>query len=367
MSGAAAPTPGRARAPKDSIVVLTMDGEGIGKEIVREGTRVLEAAAAACGFGLEIVPCVVGLDAVAASGTPWPADVEKLCDAHAERGTGAILFGAVSDEPIGILRHRYDLFLNLRPARAWPGLARTTPLRPELVAGLDVLVVRELVGGIYYGDAREGGTREAADRWASQDLHYTERQVVRVVRAAFDLAASRRKKLTYVHKGNVIKGVFALWGDVVASEAKAHPGIELEDLLVDNCAMQLVRRPAEFDVVLAENMFGDILSDLLAGITGSIGVLPSASLNERGFGLYESIGGTAPDIAGKGVANPVSTILSAAMLCEHSLGRPDARARIEAAVDRVLAEMRTPDIREEGLRVVSTEELGRAVAAAVTG
>jgi len=343
--------------------VLLMAGEGIGPEIVSAAELVLNAAARSFRFELECVPCVIGIPAIQAEGRPLPRSVERLCDEASRDGRSAILFGAVSDEPIGILRHRYDLFMNLRPARCWSALIEASPLRRQLVANVDVLVVRELVSGIYYGTAKEG--RGPSGRWASQELYYDESQILRIVRAGFEQAQRRRRKLAYVHKGNVVQRVFALWTEIVRAVAADFPEVVVEDYLVDNMAAQLVRRPADFDVILAENMFGDILSDLLAGIVGSIGMLPSASLNVHGFGLYESIGGTAPDIAGAGTANPISTILSVGMMCELSFGMPQVARAIEEAVGRALAEARTPDIRGKGAKTVGTREMAERVAAAL--
>jgi 3-isopropylmalate dehydrogenase len=338
-----------------------MGGEGIGPEIVAAGELVLDAAARTFNFEVERVPCPVGAPALAAEGTVFPRRVQTLCDEASRDGRSAILFGAVSDEPIGILRQRYDLFMNLRPARCWPPLIDASPLTRERVAGVDALVVRELVSGIYYGAAKEG--EGSSGRWASQELYYDEAQVRRIVRAGFDQARRRRGRLAYVHKGNVVRGVFALWSESVRACAAEYSDVVVEEYLVDNMAAQLVRRPADFDVILTENMFGDILSDLLAGIVGSIGMLPSASLNEHGFGLYESIGGTAPDIAGKGIANPISTILSVAMMCELSFGLPQVASAIEAAVGRVLAQTRTVDIAAPGATTVGTREMAERIAA----
>jgi 3-isopropylmalate dehydrogenase len=340
-----------------------MGGEGIGPEVVAAAELVLDAASRVFGFDVERVRCEVGIPAMRTEGTPFPRSAERLCDEASRDGRSAILFGAVSDEPIGILRQRYDLYMNLRPARCWPPLAKDSPLRRELVAEVDALVVRELVSGIYYGAARSGCG--AAGRWASQELYYDETQIVRIVRAGFEHAQRRRRKLAYVHKGNVVQGVFALWTEIVRAVAAEHPDVTVEHYLVDNMVAQLVRRPADFDVILAENMFGDILSDLLAGIVGSIGMLPSASLDGAGFGLYESIGGTAPDIAGTGTANPISTILSIAMMCELSFGMPHVARAIENAVGRVLTEARTPDIRTAGVKTVGTREMAERIGAAL--
>lgn len=340
-----------------------MEGEGVGPEIVSAAAVVLDAASRIFDFRIEYVPCVVGLAAMQAGGTPFPRSVELVCDEAARDGRSAILFGAVSDEPIGILRRRYDLFMNLRPARCWAPLVEISPLRSHLVAGLDALVVRELVSGIYYGSAKSG--RGPCGRWASQELYYDESQIVRIVRAGYEQAEQRRRRLAYVHKGNVVQGVFALWSEIVRAVATEYPNIMVEEYLVDNMAAQLVQRPTDFDVILTENMFGDILSDLLAGVVGSIGMLPSASLNANGFGLYESIGGTAPDIVGKGIANPISTILSAGMMCELSFGMPNVARAIESAVEQVLTEARTPDIGEQGVETVGTLGMAGRIAAAL--
>jgi 3-isopropylmalate dehydrogenase len=341
--------------------VILMGGEGIGPEVVAAADLVLETASRVFGFALERVTCRVGIPAMQAEGSVFPPEVERLCDEASRDGRSAILFGAVSDEPIGILRQRYDLFLNLRPARCWPPLADASPLRRQLVANVDALVVRELVSGIYYGAAKAGVG--PSGRWASQELYYDEAQIVRIVRAGFEQALRRRRKLAYVHKGNVVQGVFGLWTGIVRAVAAEHPDVAVEEYLVDNMVAQLVRRPADFDVILADNMFGDILSDLLAGIVGSIGMLPSASLNGSGFGLYESIGGTAPDIAGKGVANPISTILSVGMMCELTFGMPHVARAIENAVGVALGEARTPDIAHAAVKTVSTAEMGRRICA----
>ena len=340
--------------------VLAMGGEGIGPEITREGVKALAAAAERFGLAVEVTPVEVGLPAIERTGRPLPADAEAACDRLARGGDGAILFGAVSDEPIGTLRKQYDLFANLRPIRVMPALVDASPLRPDRVAGVDLLIVRELASGIYYGEAREG--RGEDGRWASQEAYYSEREIRRIVRVALEAAQGRRRHLTYVHKGNVIKGVFGLWAEVVAAEAARFPEVRVDDLFVDNMAMQLVLRPRDFDVLVCSNLFGDVLSDLGGGIVGSVGLLPSASFNASGFALYESVGGTAPDIAGQDRANPISTILSAALLLRHSVRCEAAARHVERAVETVVRHARTSDIWATGTELVSCSTFGNLVA-----
>jgi 3-isopropylmalate dehydrogenase len=340
--------------------VLVMAGEGIGPEIVREGSKVLEAAAERFGLRMTLVPFEVGLPAIARTGKPLPDEAADACRELCRDRSGAILFGAVSDEPIGVLRKEFDLFANLRPIRAVPALLDISPLTRQRIAGGDMPIVRELVSGIYYGEARQG--RDARGRWASQEAFYAEREIRRIVRVGLEQARRRRKRLTLVHKGNVIKGVFGLWQDVLRDEATCHPDVVVDDILVDNMAMQMVLRPGDFDVVLCSNLFGDILSDLGGGLLGSIGLLPSASLNEAGFGLYESIGGTAPDIAGQNQANPTSTILSAALLLRHTFEDERAARHVERAVYRALEKHRTADVWAGGTERVSCRQMGDVVA-----
>ncbi|MGH8689508.1 MAG: 3-isopropylmalate dehydrogenase, partial [Burkholderiales bacterium] len=262
------------------------------------------------------------------------------------------------------LRKALGLFANLRPARVHPELAGASSLKPEVVAGLDILIVRELTGDIYFGEPKGirkvGETREGFDT-----MRYSEPEIRRIARVAFEAARRRSRRVCSVDKANVLE-TSQLWREVVTAEARAFPDVELTHMYVDNCAMQLVRNPKQFDVIVTGNMFGDILSDEASMLTGSIGMLPSASLDERGKGLYEPIHGTAPDIAGKGVANPLATILSAALMLRHSLGQPQAAERIERAVSRVLqSQLRTADIHTPGMRKVGTEEMGHAVLAAL--
>lgn len=343
--------------------VLLMPGEGIGPEIVAEGEKVLRAVAARYQLDVEFSKHLVGKEQKAQSGLYMAQETEALCDAMKENPRAAILFGAVSNEPIGILRKRYDLFANLRPIRAWPELQNASPLRPERLGNTDMVIVRELVSDIYYGAYAEG--RDEQGRWAKQEMYYHEDEMRRVTKTALALAQQRRKQIHLVHKVNVIVEIFEIWLSVLKEEAQHYPDVAVHDILVDNMAMQMVLRPTSFDVVLCSNMFGDILSDLGAGIIGSIGMLPSASLNAHGFGLFESVGGTAPDIAGQQKANPLSTILSAAMICRQTMQHEEAASAIEAAVAQVLTHSRTADLYEEGYTLVSTSEMGAQVVAAL--
>jgi 3-isopropylmalate dehydrogenase len=303
-----------------------------------------------------------------AAGDPLPAATLSLA-----KEADAVLFGAVGDarydrlerakrpeQAILGLRKELGLFANLRPAQVHAELAAASALKPEVVAGLDLLIVRELTGDIYFGQPRGirevGGAREGFDT-----MRYSEPEIRRIARVGFEAARKRSRRLCSVDKANVLE-TSQLWREIVTAEGRAFPDIELTHMYVDNCAMQLVRNPKQFDVIVTGNMFGDILSDEASMLTGSIGMLPSASLDERGKGLYEPIHGSAPDIAGKGVANPLATILSAAMMRRYSLSQPDAAARIEAAVRKVLAAgLRTADIYTPGTRRVGTAEMGAAV------
>ena len=310
----------------------------------------------------------VGGTAYAAHGDPLPEKTLSLA-----KQADAVLFGAVGDpkydtlprakrpeQAILGLRKGLGLFANLRPAMVHPELAAASSLRAELVSGLDVLIVRELTGDIYFGQPKgireKGGEREGFDT-----MLYAESEIRRIARVGFEAARKRAKKLCSVDKANVLE-TSQLWREVVSAEAKAFPDVELSHMYVDNCAMQLVRNPKQFDVIVTGNMFGDILSDEASMLTGSIGMLPSASLDDKGKGLYEPIHGTAPDIAGKGVANPLATILSAAMMLRYSLKDEQNARRIEAAVTKVLRDgLRTADIHTAGARKVGTVEMGDAV------
>ena len=348
--------------------VAVLPGDGIGPEIIAQAKRVLLHLE----LGLDLQEAPVGGAGYEASGDPLPAATLKLA-----KDADAVLFGAVGDprydklerakrpeQAILGLRKALGLFANLRPARVHAELAEASALKPEVVSGLDILIVRELTGDIYFGSPRGirlvDGTREGFDT-----MHYSEPEIRRIARVAFEAARKRHRRVCSVDKANVLE-TSQLWREVVTTEARAFADVELTHMYVDNCAMQLVRNPKQFDVIVTGNLFGDILSDEASMLTGSIGMLPSASLDERGKGLYEPIHGTAPDIAGKGVANPLATILSAALMLRHSLGQPQAAARIEAAVAKVLQSgLRTADIHTPGTRRVGTQEMGDAVLAAL--
>ncbi len=338
--------------------IVTLPGDGIGPEVVSEAQRVLERVAALEGHRLTFEKALMGGCAIDATGNPLPDETLDAC-ARAD----AVLLGAVGgpqwsdpsapvrpEQGLMKLRKHFDLFANLRPVKAYPVLAQHAPLRAELLTGVDILVVRELTAGIYFGARQEQGDGDRA--WDTMD--YSVWQVERVARVAFEAARGRRRKVVSVDKANVLASM-RLWRRTVIAVAADYPDVELEHALVDSFAMQILRTPARFDVVLAGNMFGDILSDEASVLAGSLGMLPSASLNAGRFGVYEPIHGSAPDIAGRGIANPIATILSAAMLLRHSLDLPDAARRIERAVDAALAEgARTADIAEPGQPALST-------------
>jgi len=348
--------------------VAILPGDGIGPEIIAQAKKVLRKLS----LGLEMHDAPVGGAGYEASGHPLPPQTLKLA-----KEADAILFGAVGDarydklerskrpeQAILGLRKELGLFANLRPAQVHPELASASALKAEVVAGLDILIVRELTGDIYFGEPK--GIRETqGEREGFDTMRYRESEIRRIARVAFDAARKRGKRVCSVDKANVLE-TSQLWREVVTQEAKAYPDIELTHMYVDNCAMQLVRTPKQFDVIVTGNLFGDILSDEASMLTGSIGMLPSASLDANGKGLYEPIHGSAPDIAGKGVANPLATILSAAMMLRYSLAQPGAATRVEKAVTRVLRDgLRTADIDTSGARRVGTEEMGEAVVAAL--
>ena len=357
--------------------VLVIPGDGIGAEIMPHALRVLDAL----GLDFAFSHADAGGCAIDKHGVPLPPET-----LDAARAADAVLLGAVGgpqwdalpmdkrpEKGLLGLRSGLDLFANLRPALLFAPLAAASSLKAELVAGLDILIVRELTGGIYFGEPR-GVTVDNGGRRGFNTYVYDEREIARIARVAFDLAAKRNGRLTSVDKANVLE-VTQLWRDVVNEVHADYPHVELEHLYVDNAAMQLVRAPKQFDVVVTGNMFGDILSDVAAMLTGSLGMLPSASLNANGQGMYEPVHGTAPDIAGKDVANPLATILSAAMMLRYSLNEAPAAERVESAVDAVLNQgIRTADIRTAdilganvggNLRQVGTEEMADAVIAAL--
>lgn len=353
--------------------IAVLPGDGIGPEIVAEALKVLQAL----GESFEFQEAPVGGAAYELHGHPLPPETLELA-----RAADAILFGAVGDwkydtlerrlrpeQAILGLRRELGLFANFRPALLYKELAAASTLRPEVVAGLDILIVRELNGDVYFGQPR--GLREAPDglfqgaREGFDTMRYSAPEVQRIGRVAFEAARQRQRKLTSVDKSNVLE-TSQLWREVMTELAKDYPDVELSHMYVDNAAMQLVRAPKSFDVVVTGNLFGDILSDQASMLTGSIGMLPSAALNDRKQGLYEPSHGSAPDIAGQGVANPLATILSAAMMLRYSFGRNDLAGRIEAAVQKVLADgLRTGDIWVDGCQRVGTREMGDAVVAAL--
>ncbi|MGL6214477.1 3-isopropylmalate dehydrogenase [Billgrantia desiderata] len=351
--------------------ILVLPGDGIGPEITAEASRIL-AACQARGLDIEIEQGLVGGSAYDEHGEPLPAvtlDKAKAADAILLGAVGGPKWDKLKDlakrpeKGLLGLRKNLGLFANLRPAITYPQLASASSLKPELVAGLDIMIVRELTGGIYFGQPRGIEVRDG-QRVGFNTYIYSESEIERIGRVAFELAQKRGKRLCSVDKANVLE-VTILWREVMERLAPEYPDVELSHMYVDNAAMQLVRAPKQFDVMVTGNMFGDILSDAAAMLTGSIGMLPSASLNESGQGMYEPCHGSAPDIAGKGIANPLATILSVAMMLRYSLGEPEFASRIEAAVGKVLDDgLRTADIASEGTRTVSTREMGDAVLAA---
>lgn len=353
--------------------ILILPGDGIGPEIVSEAVAVLEEVKDKLGLDFELDEGLLGGAAIDATGVPFPD--ETLAKAKA---SDAILLGAVGgpkwdqlDTAIrpekGLLgiRSQLDLFGNLRPAILYPQLADASSLKPEIVAGLDILIVRELTGGIYFGQPRGVRVLENGEREGFNTYVYNESEIRRIAKVAFESAQKRGKKLCSVDKANVLE-VTVLWREILDQMAPEYPDVELSHMYVDNAAMQLVRAPKQFDVIVTGNMFGDILSDAAAMLTGSIGMLPSASMNESGQGMYEPCHGSAPDIAGQGIANPLATILSAAMMLRYSLAQSDAAELIETAVSKVLDQgLRTADIYSDGMQKVSTREMGNAVVAAL--
>ncbi|WP_407280017.1 3-isopropylmalate dehydrogenase [Aromatoleum evansii] len=348
--------------------ICVLPGDGIGPEIMAEAVRVIQAL----DLKFELEEGLLGGAAVDATGDPYPEATRKLA-----READAVLLGAVGGPKWdgllreqrperGLLGIRKDLglFANLRPAILYPELANASTLKPEVVSGLDILIVRELTGDIYFGQPRGIENRDG-ERYGFNTMHYTESEIRRIGRVAFEAARKRNKRLCSVDKMNVLETT-QLWRDVMTELAPEYPDVELTHMLVDNAAMQLVRAPKQFDVMVTGNMFGDILSDEASMLTGSIGMLPSASLDANNKGLYEPSHGSAPDIAGKGVANPLATILSAAMMLRYTFNNEAAAARVETAVKKVLAQgYRTGDIYEPGTTKVGTKQMGDAVLAAL--
>ena len=352
--------------------IAMLGGDGIGQEVTPEARKVLEVVGRATGVSFEFEPAVIGGAAIDATGEPLPPGTLALCER-----SDAILFGSVGgpkwdnlpqekrpERGLLGLRKELDLFANLRPATCFPMLVDASPLKREVVENTDIMVIRELTGGLYFGEPRgreefaDGGTR------AINTMAYTSREIERVARAAFDVAMKRRKRLASVDKANVLV-VSQLWREVVTRVGKEYPQVQLEHVLVDNCAMALVHKPTHFDTIVTENTFGDILSDEAAILAGSMGMLPSASLGGR-VALYEPVHGTAPDIAGQGVANPIAAILSAGMLLRYSVNMGKDADRIDAAVLRILEQgHRTRDIHAAGMKLVGTKEMGDLIAGEV--
>ena len=350
--------------------ILILPGDGIGKEVTAQAARILKAV---LGSQASFEEAPIGGEGVRAAGVPLPPQTFELA-----KQADAILFGAVGlpgDElgprhlrpGLGLLtlRRELRLFANFRPAILYPELVEASSLKPELVRGLDLMVLRELNGDIYYGTPRGISVDEAGVRVGVNTMRYSEPEIERIAHVGFKAARGRRKKLCSVDKANVLE-TMVLWRETVAKVAQQYPDVELRNLYVDAASMELLRAPKQFDLILAPNMFGDILSDAAAMLTGSIGMLPSASIGEGNKGLYEPVHGSAPDIAGKDIANPLAAILSAAMLLRHSAGRGDDAVRIEQAVRAVLARgLRTADIHRPGCEKVGTAAMGSAVLAAL--
>ncbi len=353
--------------------LLVLPGDGIGPEIVAEALKILATLKRESDFRYEWEQGLIGGAAYDAAGEPLPQRTLDLA-----RESDAVLLGAVGgpqyercprdlrpEQGLLSLRHALDLFSNLRPARLYSQLVGASALKPDRVADLDLMIVRELTGGIYFGKPRGIHTLLDGEREAFNTLRYREREIERVARSAFEIAVRRGNRLCSVDKANVLE-VSELWREVVGRVAHDYPQVVLDNMYVDNAAMQLVRAPKQFDVIVTDNLFGDILSDAAAMLTGSIGMLPSASLNAERKGLYEPVHGSAPDIAGLGIANPLATILSVAMMLRYSLNESELAQRVEEAVGRVLTDgWRTPDLYVPGARQATTAQMGDAVAAAL--
>jgi 3-isopropylmalate dehydrogenase len=354
--------------------IAVLPGDGIGQEVTAEAVRVLQAVAKGAGFGLELEQGLVGGGAIDATGTPLPDATLRVC-----QQAQAILFGAVGgptwdarpqeqrpERGLLGLRKGLDLYANLRPARCFPMLVDASPLKREVVAGTDIMVIRELTGGLYFGEPRGVERLPDGSARAVNTMAYTTREIERVVRLAFEVARTRRRRLASVDKANVLV-VSQLWRDTANRVAADFPDVALEHVLVDNCAMALVHKPTQFDTIVTENTFGDILSDEAAILAGSMGMLPSASIGGA-VGLFEPVHGSAPDIAGQGIANPIAAILSAGMLLRYALQRGADADRVDRAVTRVLEQgYRTPDIHASGTRRVGTKEMGDLIVRDVEG
>ena len=345
--------------------MAVLPGDGVGPEVTAEAIKVLAASGERFGIAHEVVEGLIGGAAVERSGTPLPPETLDL-----SRRADAVLLGAVGgprwdtlpgpqrpERGLLHLRQVLAVYANLRPVRVFAAVVPQIPLRAEVAAGTDLLIVRELTGGLYFSEPRGRSAHEAVDT-----LRYTRTVIARVVRVALRAARSRRRKVTSVDKANVLE-TSRLWREVVEEEARAVPDVTVEHMLVDTCAMQLVRNPRSFDVIVTENMFGDILSDEAGAIAGSMGLLPSASVGDQHPFVYEPVHGSAPDIAGKGIANPAGAILSVALMLRHSFDRPDVAGEVERAVEQVIADgVRTPDLGGSA----TTAQVGDAVAATLT-
>ncbi len=352
--------------------IAVLAGDGIGPEIVAEAVKIIHCLQQDFGFDTELETAAIGGAGYDQSGKPLPDETLAICEQ-----ADAVLFGAIGgpqydnlerelrpEKGLLNLRSSLSLFSNLRPAILYPQLADASSLKPELVAGLDIMIVRELTGGIYFGQPRGIRKLENGERQGFNTLLYAEHEIERIARSAFDIAMLRDRKLCSVDKANVLEDS-ELWREVLNQVAVEYPEVELSHMYVDNASMQLVRAPKQFDVIVTTNLFGDILSDTAAMLTGSIGMLPSASLDESGKGLYEPVHGSAPDIAGKGLANPLATILSVAMMLRYSLQQSNLADQIETAVGNVLDQgLRTADI-AGAAQSASTSEMGDAVVTAL--
>lgn len=347
--------------------IAVLPGDGIGPEVMKEAIKVMDIVSKKCGIQFDCTYADVGGAALDSSGEPLPAKTLKLCEE-----SDAILFGSVGGpkwadvapekQPergaLLPLRKHFKLFANIRPAVLMKEMANISPLKTSVIKdGIDFVILRELTGGLYFGQPKEKDHDHALDT-----LIYTRKEVERIVRLAFETAQTRRKKLLSVDKANVLTSM-VFWREIVEELKKEYPDVQVEHMYVDNAAIQLVKNPSAFDVIVTENMFGDILSDEAGAIVGSLGMIPSASLNEEGFGLYEPAGGSAPDIAGKGIANPIAQIYSFGMMMKYSFKNEDVYQKIDKAVKAVLANgYRTADIYEEGFKKVSTSEVGDLIA-----
>ena len=352
--------------------ILILPGDGIGKEIVAQAIKVIDSLNANHNMGMNLVHGLIGGSAYDETGSPLPEETliaAKDCDSILLGAVGGYQWESLERElrpERGLLgiRAELDLFSNLRPAILYPQLANASTLKNEVVSGLDLMIVRELVGGIYFGQPRGVQVKEG-ERFGLNSATYSESEIARIGHSAFQIAQKRDKRVCSIDKANVLE-VCELWREVMEEVSQDYPDVELSHMYVDNAAMQLVRAPKQFDVIVTSNLFGDILSDCAAMLTGSIGMLPSASLNEKNYGMYEPIHGSAPDIAGKDIANPLATILSVSMMLRYSLNQAPLADKINAAVNVVLDQgYRTKDISAEGDTIVGTEEMGDLIVAAI--